>query len=193
MSKAFCLAFALLVSVTPAGAGELTLSPHPVQIKETDASRLYRAKWLMAHGRDFSSSPLAGERTITHSLQSIDVLDALPAKLRAKVRRLLALVEEEARSAPGPQFVRFHLRVHCSTRRVMKASSAPALSTPALARPALMWLAVASEPEPAPQPSLVRSTVKTCSVKFVRSQRPINQVGTMRPFSVTLPSLTAGD
>ena len=132
--KALCFAVAIAASVVPAGAGEVSWSPHSVQVHETEASRLYRAQWLATYARSGPrEAVLATDRGEGNEVPAytLSALHAAPAVINGRFRALVARVKEELRRAGvDPRKVRSRLSVRCtmkyaSVKRTMPAAPMP--------------------------------------------------------------------
>jgi hypothetical protein len=174
--KALCFAVAIAASVVPAGAGELSLAPRPVQVNEAEASRLYRAEWLGAHTR-----PGAREAASNDAFDNtLSALGANPAAIDGRLRAIVASVKDELRRAGiDSRKVRVRLRVRCTMKYVSVKRTMPALALAGQAAGTTKVVQTAVE--------------EVCAIKLTLSPRSDQNVEEnveeKRTFSITLPSL----
>jgi hypothetical protein len=170
-----------VASVAPAGAGELSLAPRPVQVNEAQASRLYHAEWLAVYAR-------SGPREGTGYVQSqeaphytLSALDAAPAAIKGRLRALVERVKDELRRAGvDPRKVRSHLSVRCTIKYATVKRALPAAPMPALARSG----------QAAGATSVVRTALKeACALRLTLSPRTAQHMEEKRSYSIALPSL----
>ncbi len=168
--KAFCLAFAFVLSIVPAAADELRSSQNGLQVDDNEVGRLYRLEWL----RQKIASETAAEA-------SLDRSDAAEAEFAQKIRAMLALARQEIRRAEAdPNPVRLEVHLHCAAKRVVVRSG-----THEPFVPALEW-SVATD---APAPIVATRVIKACAIKLIRSQPGVGQRARMVPYSVDLPPI----
>jgi hypothetical protein len=168
--KAFCLAFAFVLSIVPATAAELSSSQDGIQVDDNEVGRLYRLEWL----RQKIASETAAEA-------SLDRDDPAEVKFAQKVRAMLALARQEVRrAAADPNPVRLDVHLRCVAKRVVLRSSA---GQPFV--PALEWSVAADEPAP----TVTTKVVKTCAIELIRSQPANGQRARIVPYSVELPAI----
>jgi hypothetical protein len=149
--KAFCLAFAFVLSIVPAAAAELNSSKAAAQTDETEMGRLYRLAWL----RQKIASEAAAEA-------AADNADPAEAAFAQRVRAMVALARQEvARAAADPNPVQLTVHLHCTAKRVVLRSRPRQPFVPALE-----W-SVADDGAP---PTVTTRIMKACAIKLIRTQ-----------------------
>jgi hypothetical protein len=180
--KASWLAFAFLVSVGPACAGEIASPVHAAKIGETPISRMYRVAWLAKFGRqqtaiEAAQAPTRSEINAPPDVQNAALASASEAKLTAaaRVQVIAAQVDDEMRALAAGRPLKYRLHVDCSSKFV--AAARPAQG-PA---PALL-AAFGSDVES------VKISVDSCTVKVLwKFLDQEQQSPHMRAYSVSLP------
>jgi hypothetical protein len=168
--KAFCLAFAFVLSIVPAAADELSSSQTGLQVDDSEVGRLYRLEWL----RQKIASETAAEASLPRS-------DPAEAEFAQKIRAMLALARQEVlRAQAGPKPVRLEVHLHCAAKRVVLRSARHGPFVPALE-----W----SVSTDAPMPIVATSVVEACAIRVIRRQRVEGHRARMVPYSVDLPPI----
>ena len=140
--KASWLAFASLVSIGSAEAGEIASPPLGPKIGETAISHMYRVAWLANFGRQreelrSASAPIRTEiRTIPNSQANVRAAALqgaaqAQAVVDARIKEIAAQVDDEMLAIAAGKPLRYKLHVDCSTRyaEVLRPPQAP---TPAV-------------------------------------------------------------
>jgi hypothetical protein len=181
--KASWLAFAFLVSVGPACAGEISSPAHAAKIGETPISRMYRVAWLAKFGRQQAAfeAPAAPNKSKNHSLSKAQsaVLyssGAPDSAAAARVQVIAAQIDDQMRIIAAGKPLTYLLHVDCSSKSV--AAARPQRG------PAPAVLAAFG-----PDVESVKVSVDTCTVKvawrFLDPQEQPTQH--MHAYSVSLP------
>jgi hypothetical protein len=178
--KAFCLASALIASIVPAHAGELSTSTRSVRVGEPQISRMYRVHWVRSYER---TGGRVAQISTNESASAAGILAGGSAAddkaFQAKVRAAVAYARDIARQAEadGIKGVKTRVRVRCMSKHVVERSG-----------PTLVAFA-ASMPGSRPSGEKVAHTsTEVCSVKIVQ-RRPTRQAPAMRAFNVGLPPI----
>jgi hypothetical protein len=126
--KASWLAFAFLVSVGPACAGEIGSPARAAKIGETPISRMYRVAWLAKFGRQQAAleAKSAPSETKVHTpsdaqnavLYSAGVPNTVTA---ARVRAIAAQIDAQMRTIAAGKPLTYWLHVDCSSKSVTAA------------------------------------------------------------------------
>jgi hypothetical protein len=180
--KASWLAFASLVSIGSAQAGEIASPPLGAKIGETAISRMYRVAWLAKFGRQreqLRSAP-APIRTQIFAQENVRaaVLEGAAqaqAAVDARLKEIAAQVDDEMHTIAAGKPLRYKLHVDCSTRYV------EALRPPEGPAPAVL-AAFGSDV------TSVKVSVESCTVKvlwkFLDGEPDAPR---MRAYSVSVP------
>jgi hypothetical protein len=184
--KASWLAFASLVSIGSAQAGEIAAPPLAAKIGETAISRMYRVAWLANFGRQREElrgapAPLRTEiRTIPYAQETmhaaaLEGAAQAQAVVDARIKEIAARVDDEMHTIAAGKPLRYKLRVDCSTKYV------EALRPPKGPAPAVLT-AFGSDV------TSVKVSVESCTVKvlwkFLDGEPDAPQ---MRAYSVSVP------
>jgi hypothetical protein len=181
--KASWLAFAFLVSVGPACAGEIASPVHAAKIGETPISRMYRVAWLAKFGRqqaafEAASAPSKSKIRSPSKAQSAVLYGTGGAKsvAAARVQAIAAQVDEQMRVIAAGKPLTYQLHVDCSSKSVT-AARPPQGPAPAV-------LAAFG-----PDVESVKVSVDACTVKvawkFLDQEERSSKH--MRAYSVSLP------
>jgi hypothetical protein len=174
--KAFCLASALLASIVPAHAGELSASTRGVRVGETQISRMYRVHWVRAYKRsgtqDHQSSSGSSARGPAMLASELKADKTFQETMRAAVAYARDLARQA--KADGATGVKTRVRVRCMSKTVV-ARSGP---TPVAFAAAVQGPAASAE-------RIVHTSTEVCSVKVV--QRRARRAPAMQAFNVALP------
>ncbi len=174
--KAFWLAFASLVSIVPASAGEIASPLHGARIGETAISRMYRVAWLANLGRQLATIPQAPASNLeTAGGTASDRVAEARASVDSRIRAITAEVDDEMRELAAGQPLRYRLRVNCSAKYVEAITSPGQRPAPALI--AAFGSDVTS----------VKVSVETCTVKVYWKRLDREDAPQMRSYSVSLP------
>lgn len=176
--KASWLAFASLVSIGSAQAGEIASPPAGAKIGETAISHMYRVAWLADFGRqqeELQPAPVAYQTDV----QAISNVQAAALEARAavdaRISAIAAQVDDEMRTMAAGKPLRYKLHVDCSSK-FLAATRPPEGPVPAVLT--AFGSDVAS----------VKVSVESCTVKvlwkFLHAEQEAPQ---MRAYSVSVP------
>jgi hypothetical protein len=180
--KALSLAFAFLVSVGPACAGEIASPAHAAKIGETPISRMYRVAWLAKFGRqqaalEAKSAPNKSEIHALSKTQSAVLYSSGGPKSAAalRVQAIAAQIDQQMRVIAAGRPLTYQLHVDCSSKSVTAARPPQGTAPEVLA-------AFGSDVES------VKVSVDSCTLKvawkFLDEERRSSHV---RAYSVSLP------
>ncbi len=180
--KASFVAFAFLVSIGSAQAGEIASPANAAKIGETAISRMYRVAWLANFGRQraaLEAAPAATHAEIRTAASAQDVARdgtaAASAAVTARMKAIAVQVDEEMRVRAAGKPLSYRAHIDCSSKTVAAARS------PHGPQPAIL-AAFGSDVES------VQFAVETCRVKvywkFLDRERHDPR---MRAYSVSLP------
>jgi hypothetical protein len=175
--KAFCLASALLASIVPAHAGELSTTTRGVRVGEPQISRMYRVHWVRAYKRTGTQD----SQNSTSSSANASAILASESKadkaFQETVEKAVAYARDLARQAKANGItVKTRVRVRCMSKLVVERSG----PTPVAFVPAVQGPGASGE-------RVVHTSTEVCSVKVV--QRRARQAPAMRAFNVGLPPI----
>jgi hypothetical protein len=174
--KAFCLASALLASIVPAHAGELSASTRGVRVGETQISRMYRVHWVRAYKR---SGPQDSQSSTKGSASASAILASelkADKTFQETMRAAVAYARDLARQAKAEGInVKTRVRVRCMSKLVVARSG-----------PRPVAFAPAAQGGPAASAErVVQTSTEVCSVKVV--QRRARRAPGMQAFNIALP------
>lgn len=197
--KASWLAFASLVSIGSAEAGEISSPPNATKIGETAISRMYRVAWLANFGRRQEDiRPAVNYRTqvlATSNAESAAREGAAAAKaaVDARIQTIAAEVDVDMRKLAQGRPLRYKLHVDCSSK-FLQAAAPPDGPAPAV------LTAFGDDVKS------VKVSVESCTVKvlwkFLDGKGDGNADGNvdhrdgaphMRAYSVSVPLQTAAE
>jgi hypothetical protein len=175
--KASWLAFASLVSIGSAQAGEIASPPAGAKIGETAISHMYRVAWLADFGRqqeELQPAPVAYQ-TDVQAISKVQAALEARAAVDARISAIAAEVDDEMRTMAAGKPLRYKLHVDCSSK-FLAATRPPGGPVPAVLT--AFGSDVAS----------VKVSVESCTVKvlwkFLHAEQEALQ---MRAYSVSVP------
>lgn len=180
--KASWLAFASLVSIGSAHAGEIASPAGGAKIGETAISRMYRVAWLANFGRqqaELQPAPAATRakiRTISNAGgPPLDGVAAAKAAVAARMKAIRAQVDAEMRELAAGQPLRYRLQVDCASK-ILAAARPPQGPAPAV------LTAFGSDV------TSVKLSVESCTVKvYWKFLDREGDAPHMRAYSVSVP------
>jgi hypothetical protein len=180
--KAFWLAFASLVSIGSAEAGEIASPAGSPKIGETTISRMYRVAWLANFGRQQEELQTAAVAYPTDipavsnaQAAALEGVASAKASVDARIKAIAAQVDDEMRTIAAGKPLRYKLHVDCSSK-FLEASRPPEGPAPA------MLAAFGSDV------TSVRASVEACTIKVYWKFLDRNkEAPRMRAYSVSVP------